>query len=68
MASQHRQPLGGYGDRRGRDDRFAANDSYLCCYKFGEMTPDQGYKTQTMGTLILGIAAMAEIFVLSLVF
>lgn len=46
-----------------------ANDSYFWVVtNFGEMTPDQGYKTQTMGTLILGIAAMAEIFVLSLVF
>lgn len=46
-----------------------ANDSYFWVVtNFGEMTPDQGYKTQTMGTLLLGIAAMAEIFVLSLVF
>mgnify|MGYP005761941859 CR=1 FL=1 len=46
-----------------------ANDSYFWVVtNFGEMTPDQGYKTQTMGTLILGIAAMAEIFVLSLIF
>ena len=46
-----------------------ANDSYFWVVtNFGEMTPDQGYKTQTMGTLILGIAAMAEIFILSLVF
>ena len=46
-----------------------ANDSYFWVVtNFGEMTPDQGYKTQTMGTPILGIAAMAEIFVLSLVF
>ena len=46
-----------------------ANDSYFWVVtNFGEMTPDQGYKTQTMGTLVLGIAAMAEIFVLSLIF
>lgn len=46
-----------------------ANDSYFWVVtNFGEMTPDQGYKTQTMGTLLLGIAAMAEIFILSLVF
>lgn len=46
-----------------------ANDSYFWVVtNFGEMTPDQGYKTQTMGTLSLGIAAMAEIFVLSLIF
>ncbi len=30
------------------------------------MTPDQGYKTQTMNTLILGVSAMIEIFILSL--
>ncbi len=44
-----------------------ANDSYFWVVtNFGEMTPDQGYKTQTMMTLVLGIAAMIEIFLLSL--
>ncbi len=44
-----------------------ANDSYFWVVtNFGEMTPEQGYKTQTLGTLVLGIAAMIEIFVLSL--
>ena len=46
-----------------------ANDSYFWVVtNFGEMTPDQGYKTQTMLTLVMGIAAMVGIFVLSLFF
>ncbi len=46
-----------------------ANDSYFWVVtNFGEMTPDQGYKTQTGMTLVLGIAAMIEIFILSLIF
>lgn len=44
-----------------------ANDSYFWVVtNFGEMQPEQGYKTQTMGTLILGIAGIIEIFLLSL--
>lgn len=44
-----------------------ANDSYFWVVtNFGEMTPEQGYKTQTLGTLVLGISAMVEIFILSL--
>ena len=44
-----------------------ANDSYFWVVSnFGGMTPDQGYKTQTMATLVEGICAMAGIFVLSL--
>ena len=44
-----------------------ANDSYFWVVtNFGGMTPEKGYKTQTVGTLILGISAMVEIFVLSL--
>ena len=44
-----------------------ANDSYYWVVtNFGEMTPEQGYKTQTLGTLVLGVAAMVEIFILSL--
>lgn len=44
-----------------------ANDSYFWVVtNFGSMTPQQGYKTQTMVTLIEGICAMAGIFVLSL--
>lgn len=45
-----------------------ANDSYFWVVtNFGEMTPDQGYKTQTVATLVLGISSMAGIFLLSLV-
>ena len=44
-----------------------ANDSYFWVVtNFGDMTPEQGYKTQTMVTLILGITSMIGIFVLSL--
>ena len=44
-----------------------ANDSYFWVVtNFGEMQPEQGYKTQTMMTLVIGIAAMVEIFLLSL--
>ena len=32
------------------------------------MTPDQGYKTQTMMTLVLGIASIIGIFLLTLIF
>jgi len=44
-----------------------ANDSYFWVVtNFGRMTPDQGYKTQTMGTLIEGLCAMVGVFILSL--
>ncbi len=44
-----------------------ANDSYFWVVtNFGAMTPEKGYRTQTVATLILGIASMAEIFILSL--
>ncbi len=44
-----------------------ANDSYFWVVtNFGEMTPDQGYKTQTMATLVQGICSILFIFVLSL--
>ena len=44
-----------------------ANDSYFWVItNFGKMTPDQGYKTQTVMTLILGLASMVGIFILSL--
>ena len=46
-----------------------ANDSYFWVVtNFGDMTPDQGYKTQTMLTLVMGLASIAGIFVLSLFF
>ena len=45
-----------------------ANDSYFWVVaNFGAMTPEQGYKTQTVNTLVLGLSAMLEIFLLSLV-
>lgn len=44
-----------------------ANDSYFWVVtNFGSMTPERGYKTQTVATLIMGLATMAEIFILSL--
>ncbi|MEE1113826.1 MAG: GntP family permease [Eubacterium sp.] len=44
-----------------------ANDSYFWVVtNFGAMTPEKGYKTQTVNTLIMGIAAIIEIFILSL--
>ena len=46
-----------------------ANDSYFWVVtNFGEMKPEEGYKTQTMMTLVIGLAAMVEIFALSLIF
>ena len=46
-----------------------ANDSYFWVVtNFGEMTPEEGYKTQTLMTLVIGLAAMAEIFILNLIF
>lgn len=45
-----------------------ANDSYFWVVtNFGEMEPQQGYKTQTMMTLVLGLASMAGVFILSLI-
>ena len=45
-----------------------ANDSYFWVVsEFSGLTPDQGYRVQTMGTLVLGIAAIIEIALLSLV-
>lgn len=44
-----------------------ANDSYFWVVtNFGAMSPDRGYKTQTMDTLVMGIAAILEIALLSL--
>ncbi|MBO4838331.1 MAG: GntP family permease [Lachnospiraceae bacterium] len=46
-----------------------ANDSYFWVVtNFGEMKPEEGYKTQTMMTLVIGLASIVEIFVLSLIF
>ncbi len=45
-----------------------ANDSnFWVVTNFGSMTPEKGYKTQTVATLILGIAGILEIFILSLI-
>lgn len=45
-----------------------ANDSYFWVVtNFGEMETEQGYKTQTMGTLIIGLASMAGVFIAYLV-
>ena len=46
-----------------------ANDSYFWVVtNFGGMQPEQGYKTQTLMTLVIGIASIVEIFILSLIF
>ena len=46
-----------------------ANDSYFWVVtNFGEMQPEQGYKTQTMMTLLMGIASIIGIFILNLIF
>ena len=46
-----------------------ANDSYFWVVtNFGKMTPDQGYKTQTVMTLVLGVSSMIGILLLSLLF
>ena len=46
-----------------------ANDSdFWVVTNFGEMKPEEGYKTQTLMTLVIGLAAMVEIFILSLIF
>lgn len=44
-----------------------ANDSYFWVVtNFGGMTPEKGYKTQTMCTLFLGLSAIVEILILSI--
>ncbi len=44
-----------------------ANDSYFWVVtNFGDMTPDQGYKTQTAVTLVMGICSIVFIFLLTL--
>lgn len=44
-----------------------ANDSYFWVVtNFGQMTPEQGYKTQTMATLVEGICSMIGVFIISL--
>ncbi len=44
-----------------------ANDSYFWVVtNFGEIKAEDGYRTQTLMTFVIGIAAMAGIFILSL--
>ncbi len=46
-----------------------ANDSYFWVVtNFGKMTPQQGYKTQTLLTLFMGLASIVGIFLVSLFF
>ena len=46
-----------------------ANDSFFWVVtNFGGMTPENGYKTQTMNTLVIGLAAILEIAILSMIF
>jgi len=46
-----------------------ANDSYFWVVtNFGSLKPEQGYKTQTMVTLIEGIASMVGVYILFLIF
>ncbi len=45
-----------------------ANDSYFWVVtNFGAMSPERGYKTQTLLTLVMGIAAILEIALLTLI-
>lgn len=45
-----------------------ANDSYFWVVtNFGKMTPEQGYKTQTTLTLIMGIVGMLTVWLVSMV-
>jgi len=44
-----------------------ANDSYFWVVtNFGGMTMDRGYRTQTLLTLVMGVTAIMEIFIISL--
>jgi GntP family gluconate:H+ symporter len=45
-----------------------ANDSYFWVVtNFGGMTPDKGYRTQTMGTLVEGLCSMVAVIILSFI-
>ena len=47
---------------------YHANDSYFWVVtNIGRMTPAQGYKTQTLGTLVAGIGQIIGILILSLI-
>jgi len=44
-----------------------ANDSYFWVVtNFGGMSPQDGYKTQTLGTLVVGLASMVGVMIVSL--
>lgn len=44
-----------------------ANDSYFWVVtNFGEMEPQDGYKTQTLGTLVIGLAALINVLIVSI--
>ena len=46
-----------------------ANDSYFWVVtSFGKLSVRDGYRTQTLMTLVIGLAAMVEVFILSLIF
>ena len=46
-----------------------ANDSYFWVVtSFGDLSPQDGYRTQTLLTLVIGLASMLEVFLLSLFF
>ena len=46
-----------------------ANDSYFWVVtNFGEMEPQDVYKTQTLGTLVIGVAAIINVLLISAIF
>jgi GntP family gluconate:H+ symporter len=46
-----------------------ANDSYFWVVtSFGELSTQDGYRTQTMMTLVIGLTSMLEVLILSLIF
>ncbi len=46
-----------------------ANDSYFWVVtNFGEMKATDGYKTQSLGTLVIGIAAIINVLIVSVIF
>lgn len=46
-----------------------ANDSYFWVVtNLGGMTPDQGYRTQTLGTLVAGVGSIIGVAILSFIF
>ena len=45
-----------------------ANDSYFWVVtNFGDMEVEDGYKAQTMGTLVTGIAAIINVFIIYMI-